>query len=228
MQLIQILDGRLKMSFSAAIGSTAFQFASKEQKEKLQQDFEDLMKKSEPKKPQKGGHVLWLFTGELLCTHCGETYNPTMPCPMGVMSAILKAYGKEHKRCKLDKSKGLACSYCLKFGHPHDQCPTLDPKGDPMKWIRGNDTGMSSKEIWSVLMGKKKPSEVVNYPHDSDDFGRCHRLLNNIPEWRPRIVEMKDSPVWAQLVDNWDELESLYVQNNHQDLYRRLEELNRR
>lgn len=183
---------------------------------------------TKPKKPKKGGHVLWLLTGEFLCTHCGETYNPTMPCPMGVMSAILKAYGKEHKSCKLNKIKGLACSYCCKFGHPFNQCPSLDPKGDPMKWINGSDTGMSSKEIWSVLMGRKKISEVVNYPHDQYDFGRCHRLLHAIPGWRPRIIEMKEHPIWNKLVDSWDELESLYVQNNHQDLYRRLEELNRR
>ncbi|WP_318636719.1 hypothetical protein [Methanosarcina sp.] len=54
-----------------------------------------------------------------------------------------------------------------------------------------------------------------NYPHPSDpsDFGRCMKLLNQVPEFRRRLSEMKEvSEVWSHLVDNWDEFEKLFYE----------------
>ena len=49
-------------------------------------------------------------------------------------------------------------------------------------------------------------------PHDPDDFGRCHRLLQAFPEWRSRLDEMRAHPGWGPLVDAWSELEALYAE----------------
>lgn len=38
--------------------------------------------------------------GELLCLHCGGRYMPTFPSPIGMMIAIQKEFGKEHRLCK--------------------------------------------------------------------------------------------------------------------------------
>jgi hypothetical protein len=47
-------------------------------------------------------------------------------------------------------------------------------------------------------------------PSDPDDFQRCERLLRRVPEFRERLNEMREaSPIWAALVDHWDEIAAL-------------------
>jgi hypothetical protein len=80
-------------------------------------------------------------------------------------------------------------------------------------WIVGSDTGTSSKAIWAHMMGATKtPGHCGwSYPSDSDDFGRCARLLRLVPAWRARTGEMSPrSPQWAALAAHWDELTELY------------------
>jgi hypothetical protein len=57
-------------------------------------------------------------------------------------------------------------------------------------WLLSDDTGMSSKSIARHMalghdMGYSSP------PSDSGDRGRCIRLLELIPEWLPRLDEMR-------------------------------------
>lgn len=75
-------------------------------------------------------------------------------------------------------------------------------------WRRSGDTGASSKALWAVMMGQKP--EKSAHPIDGADLGRCLRLLDRIPEWKPRLPEMAVvSPYWAALVENWPDLERL-------------------
>lgn len=85
-----------------------------------------------------------------------------------------------------------------------------------LEWLFGTDTGTSSLTIFSVLSSAHghralTGSRQAGVPHDPDDFGRCHRLLERIPEWRSRLPEVaarhKD---WAPLVERWGDLESLW------------------
>lgn len=80
------------------------------------------------------------------------------------------------------------------------------------RWVMGQDTGVSSKAIWSVMMGVPVYRDGWgNHPHDPDDFGRCYRLLKAIPAWRARLSEMSAvSKTWARLVARWHEIEALY------------------
>lgn len=84
--------------------------------------------------------------------------------------------------------------------------------GDPIAWIVGDDTGISSKTIWAVMMGKEPTYYLgADAPYDAGDFGRCYRLLNEMPSWRARLPEVAAKYlVWAPLVAAWDELTSLY------------------
>lgn len=76
-----------------------------------------------------------------------------------------------------------------------------------IQWIVGRDTGASSKALWAQMQGTKGSRE---HPGDPGDIGRCFRLLELIPEWKPRLSEMKAvSPYWAALVDKWDEIRTL-------------------
>jgi hypothetical protein len=85
-------------------------------------------------------------------------------------------------------------------------------------WLSSDDTGISSRCIARHLSGGRVPHERRafgndEHPHDPSDFGRCFRLMESVPEFRPRIGEMASvSPVWKRLVEAWDELESLYLE----------------
>lgn len=83
---------------------------------------------------------------------------------------------------------------------------------NPMEWITGNDTGMSSETIWAVMMGVEPSHPSV--PLDAADFGRCSRLLMQFPAWRKRLGELGEKYTeWKPLVDNWAELEEMYRQS---------------
>lgn len=94
-----------------------------------------------------------------------------------------------------------------------------------MRWAVGRDTGASSQAIMQT-MTDGPPRDGYCYPHDSDDFGRCYRLLAIIPEWRPRIGEMANvGREWAALAERWDDLEALYQAQKHDDLYKLIQKL---
>ncbi len=92
----------------------------------------------------------------------------------------------------------------------------------PLKrWLYGVDTGTSSLTIASVLdaetFSKVRLSVATGkdgcagFPHDPDDFGRCYRLLEIMPEWRARLSEVAaQCPDWAPLIAAWAELEDLW------------------
>lgn len=93
----------------------------------------------------------------------------------------------------------------------------------PNEWILSNDTGISSKTIWAVMMGaavdpgqrcgfaSHPRSLTYDIPRDPADFGRCFRLLQLFPEWRSGIARMGEIfPKWKPMANHWDELEKLY------------------
>lgn len=76
-------------------------------------------------------------------------------------------------------------------------------------WLTSGDTGLSSIVLCAAMLGGDLHRD--DHPHDPADLGRCIRLLDRIPEWKPRIGEMAAvSMQWAALVSVWDELEALY------------------
>jgi len=89
-------------------------------------------------------------------------------------------------------------------------------------WIVGRDTGMSSQAMWAVMMGVETDGSSP-HPRDAADLGRCIRLLEAVPEWRPRLKEMAlVNGYWAALVAHWDELEALYAEGDWAAVYRRM------
>lgn len=77
------------------------------------------------------------------------------------------------------------------------------------KWLMGSDTGVSSKAILAFMV--LVPNGTVyadTYPYDPADLGRCLRLLDLIPEWKPHVAGMASNcgPYWKALVERWDEL----------------------
>lgn len=90
-----------------------------------------------------------------------------------------------------------------------------------IKWLQSGDTGLSSKTIVAVMEGNPALGAALMgrygycHPLDPSDLGRCFRLLEAIPEYRPRMKEMRVvSQVWHDLVDAWDELEALWIEES--------------
>lgn len=153
-------------------------------------------------------HVVLRPPGTFLCLRCGETYEMNLPAPVDVMVGAMRSFNATHKKCKINKARGVACIFCHKFGHEDEKCPLLEYNGDWRKWLSGPDTGMSSETLCRALA--KIAQLRVETPRDASDFGRCYRLLKAIPGWRERIGEMRVLAGWAPLVDAWDDLERLY------------------
>lgn len=80
-----------------------------------------------------------------------------------------------------------------------------------LKWLDGNDTGVSSKAIALTALGEM-PSRP-GHPHDGADFGRCYRLLQAAPEARAGLdtLAAEGGPYWSALVARWHEIEAAYV-----------------
>lgn len=76
-------------------------------------------------------------------------------------------------------------------------------------WIVNGRVGLSSKAIWSHMMGA---DSAGHFPHDPADLNRCLLLLDLIPEWKPRMGEMAaHGPVWARLSARWGEIEACFL-----------------
>jgi hypothetical protein len=102
------------------------------------------------------------------------------------------------------------------YNKPHK---SAEPNMGLKAWLDCDETGMSSRVMASVLSGfaGDKTGIYVEdryaHPLDPSDFGRCVGLLNACPEMRPHIAEMATvSPTWKRLVEHWDELEVLYLE----------------
>lgn len=87
----------------------------------------------------------------------------------------------------------------------------MDTKDKLIKWFLQGETGVSSEAIVAQMIGINTETLWDDHPHDNGDFGRCYRLLKEIPEFRAKIAMMRErSEQWAALVNCWDELELLH------------------
>jgi hypothetical protein len=83
-------------------------------------------------------------------------------------------------------------------------------------WLASDDTGISSLTMAAVMYQDGRLRDAKNrwcHPWDAGDFGRCHRFLEAVPGSRDLLPKMRDvSPVWAALVDRWDDITALYLE----------------
>lgn len=79
-------------------------------------------------------------------------------------------------------------------------------------WLASDRTGLSSKYMAHVLTGKTLGAKYA-HPHDPSDFGRCLGLLEAVPAFRDRLSMMSaESGEWDRIVNAWDEIERLYLE----------------
>lgn len=165
-------------------------------------------------------------TGQLW-VHCQKCSRDMalgwLPMPIDSVVKLLKG-----NRCACG-SKKFHMNGSKKFHM--NRAPKATENGDAMAWLGNDDTGISSETIWSVMMGQQpRPRWYPGTPRDPSDFGRCYRLLQVMPEWRPRLREVAEKyHEWRPLVEHWDELSALYEEElprkTAPKLYKRMKEL---
>jgi hypothetical protein len=138
---------------------------------------------------------------KLFCDCCGQEYALKFPIGIKEMNRKMKAFTTLHDDCPKTWQEPVV-----------DQSKSIEEKAN--FWIQNGEKGLSSQTIWNCFMGILRLP--VNHPHDPDDFKRCYKLLETVPEWKCKsyMNKLKDlSPQWKNLVDNWDKLTEMYEQN---------------
>lgn len=136
---------------------------------------------------------------KLFCHNCGGEYQLQYPISIPDMNKKIASFNTLHADCPKTWTEQQA-----------DQSKSIHEKA--MHWIACGEHGMSSKTMWNCLMGNKKYD--VSHPYDPDDFKRCYKLLQTVPEWKSQLHRLKPlSRQWSNLVDNWDKLTEMFEKN---------------
>lgn len=139
----------------------------------------------------------------LFCTCCGGEYKVQYPIPTKDLETASKIFDGIHKKCKQTWVEPVV-----------DQSKSVEEKA--RWWMANGERGMSSETMWNCFMSKG--NFPIKHPWDSDDFSRCHKLLQAVPEFKKSMDQLRPlSDVWNRLVDNWDKLTEMYEQNIRED-----------
>lgn len=161
--------------------------------------------------------------GKLFCVNCGGEHTLVYPSPVDEITNKIESFNKLHSKCK-----------------PEWKEPSADMKSSTRErmnfWLNHGEQGMSSKAIFQRMSSHRFENSYTSHPHDPDDFKRCYKLLEIIPEWKESFHLMKDvSPVWEKLYNAWDILTEMYDKNvkeewknaKHIGMYELMEQLTR-
>ncbi|WP_086985161.1 hypothetical protein [Elizabethkingia miricola] len=135
----------------------------------------------------------------LLCTNCGGKYEFKFPIDLDKMTSKIELFNNLHSDCNKtwEEFKPM-------------QSGIVNEKA--MYWLNNGRVGSSSKAIWNYFMGNENFD--ISHPYDPDDFSRCYKLLEFIPEWKERILEIGIlSKEWKNLVESWSTLTDMYERN---------------
>jgi hypothetical protein len=136
-----------------------------------------------------------LRNGKLFCTNCGGSFDLNLPLAVTDMTKRMKAFEALHCDCPQTWKE-----------------PTIAPSRDLNEkiifWLMNGETGISSKTMVEVMTDRPCLSGFRrDHPCDPDDFNRCYKLLEMIPELKPMLPKMRSaSKAWSNLIDNWDKL----------------------
>lgn len=140
---------------------------------------------------------------KLFCLNCGGEFALKLPIAITEMTNKIKLFDDLHKDCELTWQEPEA-----------DQSKNAEQKA--MWWIANGHVGMSSKTMWLYFMNQK--IDRISHPYDPGDFSRCYKLLEAVPEWKERILELsKLSDAWKNLAENWSKLTQMFEENERND-----------
>lgn len=89
-----------------------------------------------------------------------------------------------------------------------------ETKEQVIDWmVRGENTGVSSKAMAAIFLGREPRRGWADHPHDPSDFNRCLGLLEQAPKAKGlmwKVAELSD--VWSRLIARWSEIEATFVE----------------
>lgn len=136
----------------------------------------------------------------------------------GLVIAILKELANQHEGATAtSRQMNVICAAATTICEhmATDDIPSKPNEG-LQRWLGGHDTGVSSLTMAAVMFSAGNyvgNPHLYSHPHDSDDFGRCHRFLEAVPGSRDLLHLMDTvSPVWKALVQQWPEITTLYLE----------------
>ena len=137
--------------------------------------------------------------GKMFCFNCGGSFSYALPAPVKEFADQCKAFDKLHQYCKKTWIEPI----------PEPNGKTLEQN---IEWfVENGEHGISSSTMLYHLTGRKIGEPGLGHPSDPDDFKRCHKLLQAIPQLKTQLQSMKRlGKTWANLVDNWDKLTTMY------------------
>jgi hypothetical protein len=111
--------------------------------------------------------------------------------------------------------KAVSCPQCgareVGMGGEHKGVPPLNA---PLEvrvdwwWERG-ERGTSSETIFCAMTGRGL--RRASYPLDPDDYRRCRRLLEIVPEWRGQLSKVVDRFPWFEpFATFWDRFDTMW------------------
>jgi hypothetical protein len=88
-------------------------------------------------------------------------------------------------------------------------------------WLVSDEVGMSSKFLAFKLSGSPLALSEYEHPYDPDDFQRCRKMLDAVPELKDKLnIMANESKVWAGLVQDWDLICQLIDDDKCSDAYK--------
>jgi len=142
---------------------------------------------------------------QLFCTNCGGSHALNFPLGIDEMNKKIEAFNDLHGDCEKTWEEPKA-----------DQSKTVRERA--IWWFSKGEVGLSSKVMCTFFLTGGIAGIFPHYPHDPDDFGRCYKLLEAIPEWKEELPDLATlSEPWSKLVENWDTLTEMYEQNVAED-----------
>jgi hypothetical protein len=110
---------------------------------------------------------------------------------------------------------------------------TTDPvEAKALDWLNNGRVGLSSATMCATLFPNLKEHHrfegmfddddkfEINWPHDNDDFNRCQKFLEAVPEAKTRLNELKTlCPEWENLVNKWNEITTLNQEGKGKEVY---------
>lgn len=147
---------------------------------------------------------------KLFCFNCGGSYQITYPQPVSMATALMKQFAADHEDCEPT------------WKEPVNEGEQKTELQNAEWWALNGEHGTSSITMFNQLSRTLQTRALKNgypsHPSDPDDFKRCYKLLQAVPQWKSKLGELKKlSPVWERLVDHWDKLTEMYEQNEKEN-----------
>lgn len=152
------------------------------------------------------------------CNACEHVFDAeiVMDCPIEVDTAAMKA---------------VRCPTCgagpgkVAFGGeiPASYPATDDVEERAARWWACGERGTSSETIFNGIASDALRQRLFcglrpgreDRPYDPDDYRRCRKLFEAVPEWRGQLARVVARfPWWAPMADAWDEFDALWEEEH--------------